>query len=60
MKDMTKLLLRLNRRADDQTGDGRLMAAAADALRQQQAWIEQLELALVELALAFAQGRQER
>lgn len=60
MKDVTKLLLRLNRRADEQTGDGRLMAAAADALRQQQAWIEQLELALVELALAFAQGRQER
>lgn len=60
MKDLTKLLLRLNRRADEQTGDGRLMAAAADALRQQQAWIEQLELALVELALAFAQGRQER
>lgn len=60
MKDLTKLLLRLNRRADDQTGDGRLMAAAADALRQQQAWIEELELALVELALAFAQGRQER
>ena len=60
MKDLTKILLRLNRRADEQTGDGRLMAAAADALRQQQAWIEQLELALVELALAFAQGRQER
>lgn len=60
MKDLTKLLLRLNRRADEQTGDGRLMAAAADALRQQQAWIDQLELALVELALAFAQGRQER
>lgn len=60
MKDLTKLLLRLNRRADEQTGDGRLMAAAADALRQQQAWIEQLELALVDLALAFAQGRQER
>ena len=60
MKDVTKLLLRLNKRADEQTGDGRLMAAAADALRQQQAWIEQLELALVELALAFAQGRQER
>ena len=60
MKDLTKLLLRLNRLADEQTGDGRLMAAAADALRQQQAWIEQLELALVELALAFAQGRQER
>lgn len=55
MKDVSKLLLRLNRRADEQTGDGRLMAAAADALRQQQAWIEQLEL-----ALAFAQGRQER
>ena len=60
MKDLTKLLLRLNRRADEKTGDGRLMAAAADALRQQQAWIEQLELAFVELALAFAQGRQER
>lgn len=55
MKDLTKLLLRLNRRADHETGDGRLMAAAADALRQQQAWIEQLEL-----ALAFTRGRQER
>ena len=55
MKNVKKLLERLQRRADIDTGDGRLMAAAADALRQQQAWIEQLEL-----TISFLAGRRER